>query len=62
MPVNPYIPFNHVYNQYVPYYMLPICNNHNNTSRCNITMFAHHKEDLMELKGFRANLIYGSKN
>lgn len=58
VPKNLYMRHFPVYNQFFPYYMLPICNMHNNTNYCHITMYAHHNEDLLQLICFRADLLY----
>ena len=44
-----------VYNQNFTYYMLPICNCHNNWRHYDVIMYASHLEDLLILRGFRAD-------
>lgn len=43
------------YDQNFTYYMLPICNCHNNYHHYNVVMYASHLEDLLILQGFRAD-------
>lgn len=43
------------YDQNFTYYMLPICSHHNNWNYYDVVMYASHLEDLLVLRGFRAD-------